>query len=246
MRQPQTGLREILDELESSYGPQQPGWPTDAYDFLVWWHCGYPASDTNCAKGWAALNQQVGVRPRDILEAGNAKLARALASGGMVPELRALRLLQITSRVQDQFGGDLRGGLVGSAAAIRKTLKTFPNIADPGADRMLLFGGISPAAAVPSNCPHVLIRLLRGAERLNYGVNYREAQQLIEDAVPATFDARCRVFLLLKEHGQSVCKRTNPKCDRCAVCDQCAFFRKKSRGRRQDDEPKERAELAES
>ena len=86
----------------------------------------------------------------------------------MVPELRAVRLKEIADRVQDQFGGDLRSGLVGSLKDVRKSLKKFPGIADPGADRALLFGGIAPVAAVPSNCPQVLVRIQRGQERENY------------------------------------------------------------------------------
>lgn len=81
----------------------------------------------------------------------------------MVPELRAMRLKEIAARVQNEFGGDLRRGLFGTMSQVRQTLKRFPNIADPGADRILLFGGIAPVAAVPSNCPHVLVRIQRSA-----------------------------------------------------------------------------------
>ena len=93
-------IPELLDRLESFYGPQQPSWPTDPYLFLVWWHCGYPASDTACAKGWAVLTKTVGTSPEAILAASPEKLAAALKPGGMVPEIRALRLKQIAARVK--------------------------------------------------------------------------------------------------------------------------------------------------
>ena len=48
-------LASILDTLEAFHGVQQPSWPTDPHLFLVWWHCGYPASDGACMKGWEAL-----------------------------------------------------------------------------------------------------------------------------------------------------------------------------------------------
>src|SRR6185437_9165991 len=118
-------------------------------------------------------------------------------------------LKEIAARVKDEYGGDLRSALVGPMAKVRGILKKFPNIADPGADRILLFSEMAAVAAVPSNCPHVLVRLQRGQERENYGVTYREAQQAIEGEVPDTFDARVRAYLLLKYHGQEVCKRTN-------------------------------------
>lgn len=224
-------VADILDQLESHYGVQTPTWPSDPYEFLVWWHCGYPASDVACAKGWASLEKSVGMAPQQILKAGMARLAKALKPGGMVPEIRALRLTGIATRVENEFGGDLRAALVGPIPKVRQLLKKFPNIADPGADRILLFGGVAPVAAVPSNCPHVLVRILSGGERENYGVNYREAQQAIEAEIPAKFDARARAYLLLKQHGQSLCKRSKPKCEECPVNASCRFFAGKTRGR---------------
>ena len=221
-----------LDALGAFYGEQQPNWPTDPYLFLVWWHCGYPASDAACAKGWESLTREIGVEPSRLLAANPAMLALALKPGGMVAELRAMRLKEIAERIEKEFGGDLIEGLKGMPIArVRTALKKFPNIADPGADRILLFGGISPVAAVPSNCPHVLVRIRIGAERENYGVTYKEAQRMIEAEVPAKFDARARAYLLLKRHGQKICKLKNPKCGECPVTESCAFFAGKTRGR---------------
>jgi endonuclease III len=218
-----SSVLEILKRLESFYGSQETCWPTDPYLFLVWWHCGYPASDAACAKGWESLNREVGVEPRQLLTASTPKIASALKPGGMVPELRAMRLREIAARVQDEFGGDLRAALIGPIAQVRRLLKSFPNIADPGADRILLFAGLMPVAAVPSNCPHVLVRIQRGRERENYGVTYPQAQQAIEAEIPETYDARTRAYLLLTRHGQELCKRSNPKCDRCPLNSGCAF-----------------------
>src|SRR5215471_18492448 len=225
-------LTDILNQLESHYSKQEPCWPTDPYLFLVWWHCGYPASDTACNKGWESLNKTIGVELQQLLSATPAKLAAALKPGGMVPELRAMRLKEIAARVKDEFAGDLRSALVGPLAQVRKILKSFPSIGDPGADRILLFGGIAPVAAVASNCPYVLVRILSGQEGKNYGATYREAQQAIEAEVPAKFDARIRAYLLLKRHGQDCCKATNPKCPECPVRTDCAFFAGRNRGRK--------------
>ena len=221
----------MLDKLEKFYGRQAPCWPEDPYAFIVWWHCGYPASDAACTKGWEKLNREVGIEPHNLLAAPPGQLAAALKPGGMVPELRAMRLKEIARRVKDELGGDLRAALAGPLPVARKTLKKFPNIADPGADRILLFAGIAPLAAVPSNCPHVLVRALHGEERENYGVNYREAQQAIAAEVPETVDARKRAYLLLKRHGQEICKRTKPKCEDCPINSHCAFSAGHRRGR---------------
>lgn len=206
---------EILRQVESLYGNQEPCWPTDPYDFLVWWHCGYPASDTSCAKGWEKLNSEVGVEPRQLLTAGAARLAQVLKAGGMVPELRAMRLMEIAARIQDGYGGDLRAGLAGPLSKVRQALKRFPNIADPGADRILLFGGIAPVPAVPSNACMCWCAYSAARSARNYGVTYREAQEAIEAEIPKNLDARTRAYLLVKRHGQTVCKRSNPECEHC-------------------------------
>ena len=230
---PRSGLRtpELLDKFEKFHGMQESCWPVAPYEFIVWWHCGYPPPDSACAKGWERLKSEVGVEPHNLLEATPQKLASALKGGGMVPELRALRLKEIAMRVKDEFGGDLCANLKGALSDARKALKKFPNIADPGVDRILLFARIAPVAAVPSNCPHVLVRVLYGKERENYGVNYREAQSRIAAEVPEAFDARMRAYLLLKHHGQEICKRTKPKCEKCPVSSDCAFFAGHGRGR---------------
>jgi len=213
-----------LDALERHYGVQSATWPTDPWLFLVWWICGYPASDVTCAKGWAALNRTVGTEPANILAASPAVLAGALKTGGLVPELRAERLKEVAYRVLEEFGGDLADALRSMPlASARSVLKSFSGIADPGADRILLFSGISPMPAVPSSSPQVVIRMQRGRPSDNYGRNYKHAQQIISESVPLDMQARMRAFLLLKCHGEQLCKRSTPRCMACPVEASCAY-----------------------
>lgn len=223
-------IANILEILEGFYGEQKAPWPTDPYLYLVWLHCGYPASDDRCSKGWQVLQKNIGTRPNQILDAPFAELTKALAPGGMVPAVRAKRLKEVAARVLGECGGDLRSALACPLPAARKLLKKFPNIADAGADRILLFAGVAPVAAVPSNCPHVVVRILRGREREDYAVTYKESQQEIQ-ALPENFAARTRGFLLLKRHGQNLCKRAKPKCGQCPIRESCAFHLGHDRGR---------------
>ena len=224
-------IPDLLDRLEAHYGPQEPSWPVDPYEFLIWWHCGYPAGDERCARGWASLTHAIGILPDCILSASQAQLAAALKPGGMVPELRAARLQQTAQRVVHEFAGHLDSLFTGPIQTVRKSLKGFPNIADPGVDRILLFAHKSPVAAIPSNCPHVLVRIVHGLERENYGVTYREAQSLIQSQFPQQFESRRRAFLLLKTHGQTICK-SKPLCGRCPLQSDCAYAAGVTRGGR--------------
>ena len=130
---------DLLDRMEAHYGAQEPGFPVDPWEFLIWWHCGYPQSDARCHAGWESLKKCVSIQPRSILAASQAQLAAALKAGGMVPELRAMRLHEIAQRVVEEYGGDLSTLFAGPIAKVRAALKRFPGIANPGADRMLLF-----------------------------------------------------------------------------------------------------------
>lgn len=224
MPQARAAISVLLDRLEKFYGPQEPSFPTDPYEFLMWWHCGYPASDAACAKGWSKLTQDIGFEPKALLRAAPQKMAAALKPGGMFPELRAQRLKEIAFRIENEFGGDLRAGLAGPIPGAKRKLKAFPGIADPGADRILLFAGIAPVAAVPSNCVHVLERIVKGTEGKNYSAAYRDAQREISTATPENCDGRVRAYLLVKRHGQECCKRTKPKCEQCPISAKCAYF----------------------
>ena len=216
-------ITDLLDSLESQYGALDPAAPTDPYEFLIWWHCGYPASEERCSKGWASLTRAIGIAPKQLGAASTAKLTGALKPGGMVPAVRAGRLKEIAARVQGEYGGDLRSALSRlSAPQVRRALKSFPGIGNPGADRIVLFCRLAPVAAVPSACPHVLVRVLHGPEGPKYVAVYSDAQRTL-NTLPATFDARIRGYLLVARHGHEICKRTNPLCERCPLRSQCAF-----------------------
>jgi adenine-specific DNA glycosylase len=140
----------------------------------------------------------------------------------MVPELRAQRLHEIAARVLGDFGGDLKNLFARPEREIRKELKKFPGIGDPGADRIRLFSGSVALPAIPSNCPHVLVRLSVGQEPDNYSAVYRTAKEILHAALPETVEARRRAYLLLKMHGEEICTR-KPKCSRCPLSATCAF-----------------------
>jgi hypothetical protein len=61
-------LPELLDRLEAFHGSKTLWWAVDPYEFLVWRHCGYPASDDRCGRGWRALTSQIGIQPAELLK----------------------------------------------------------------------------------------------------------------------------------------------------------------------------------
>ena len=219
-------ITRILETLEARYGALAAAAPADPYEFLIWWHSGYPASEARCEKGWQSLKHHLGIAPRQLLAAPTAKLTNALKAGGMVPELRAARLKDIAARVQAEYSGDLGAALAKlSVPQARKALKSFPGIGNPGADRILLFARLAPVAAVPSACPYVLVRIADDAQDDKYPAQYAAAQRML-DELPASFDARIRAYLLINRHAGELCKRAHPACGRCPLQAACIFAKR--------------------
>jgi endonuclease III len=229
-------LANILDRLEQHYGVQEAVGPDNPYEMILFVNCGYPATDESCTKGYRPLKAEVGTKPEQILKAPNAKLAKLMKLGGIVPELRAERLKLIARIVNENFGGDLNWAIEEllkdekmpaekRLKRAKSALKEFPVIGEPGADKILLFAGLAPIAAVPSAQTGVPQRILFGLEDKNYGKGYRAAQEAMNAQLPEKFEPRKRAYLLLKKHGEEICKRTRPRCEICPVNVMCAYFR---------------------
>ena len=242
MKKLRSRLADILDTLEENYGPQRPLGPSDPYEMILFVNCGYPATDASCTKGYDPLKAEVGTKPDQILKAPSAKLAKLTQPGGMFPELRAERLKLIARIATENFGGDLNWALEKLMTdeqtpadkrlrRVKGALKEFPVIGEPGADKILLFSGMMPIAAVPSACTGVPQRILFGEEDKNYGRGYRAAKEALAAEVPEKFEVRQRAYLLLKKHGQEICKRTNPKCEICPISRMCVYFRENRTGK---------------
>ena len=152
-----------------------------------------------------------------------------MRAGGIMPELRADRLRTIAERVVREFGGGLEALMKRPLTEVRKALKSFPTIGDPGADRIILFTGKAPVAAVPANALDVPIRLGFGRAARSWGTSYRAAQRALDQTLPRTVPARRRAYLLFRRHAEEVCKRARPLCERCVVSAECEYFQRRGR-----------------
>jgi len=234
-----TNLTQILEILEKQYGAQKLAGPTDPYEMIVFLNCGYPASDAKCAKGFEALKREVAVQAKQILAAPKIKLANLMRASAILPSACAERLKEIAHKTENEFGGSLKpalqkriveakGQLERGLKAAKKVLREFPTIGEPSAEKILLFSGLAPIAAVPSAFVDVPVRIFLGEPGKNYAADYKAAREILDSGLPQTFEARQRAYLLLKKHGQETCKRSKPKCEVCPLTGQCAYLQAKA------------------
>lgn len=215
-------LPKILDALAKMHGEPKPP-RKDPYHLILHENAAYLADDEKREAAFRALDKKIGLRPEKILAASEAKLLEIAKMGGMHPEERADRLRAIAGLVVEEHGGDLGAALDREPKKARKFLKAFPAIGDPGADKILLFSRREPKLALESNGLRVLVRLGYAAEDKSYAKTYKAAITAASKEIKETIEARIRAHQLLRVHGQEVCKRSAPLCDRCMVSKHCAY-----------------------
>ena len=232
-------MTEILDALENTYGPQKLAGPKDPYEMIVFLNCGYPASDAKCAQGFEELKSEISLQPGKLLAASKRKLANVMRVSTIIPGVCAERLKEIARKVIDEFKGDLTAAIKQrirdakdepekALKAAKKALQLFPTIGEPGAEKILLFSGLAPIAAVPSAFVDVPVRIFMGEPGKNYAADYKAAREILDSGLPQTFEARQKAYLLIKKHGQEICKRSKPRCEVCPLTTQCTYLQAKA------------------
>jgi endonuclease-3 len=210
-----------VQQLERYYGPPSAPALRDPFELILYENIAYLVSDDRREKAFRELKKRVGSRPADVLTAPLAQLAQITAMGGIFPELRARRLQESARLVRDDFGGSLLGTLALDPAKARKALQKFPAIGGPGADKILFFTGTVATLAPESNALRVLVRLGLVEDHKNYSTTYRAAGK----ALQAEYGEECApliaAHLLLRRHGQELCRRSAPRCESCPLRKAC-------------------------
>jgi endonuclease III len=215
-------LRRLIGVLGRQYGPQRSLASKDPFQLLLWEYVGYLADDETRAAAFAELKATVGLRPAEIAAAPLPVLSAIARLGGSIAAAqRASRIRDVATTVRDTWGGSLRDVLRLPYADARKALKSFPSIGPPGADKILLLTGARPVLALDSNALRVLLRLGYGWENKNYATSYASAQSAAMEALPRTVPALRNAFLLLRRHGQELCRRNHPSCTVCPLQSSC-------------------------
>jgi endonuclease-3 len=215
-------LQPLVQRLAARYGP--PAKPlSDPFELIIWENIAYLVDDERRAAAFTALGREVGLAPVDIMAASKAQLTEFTQPGGIHAELRAQRLKESAQIVLVEFGGDLASALKLPLKKAMNSLKKFPSIGEPGAEKILLFTRSYPVLALDSNGLRVLLRLGYGEEKKSYSASYKSVKEATANELGTDVDFLISAHLLLKQHGQETCKRNNPRCDECVLRSSCAY-----------------------
>jgi endonuclease III len=215
----------IIEELQSFYGPPEPPKITDPLGMILLENVAYLVSDERREQAFDTLRERVGLTPPEILTAHEESLLEVARLGGMHPAARVEKLRRIAQTALQEFEGDLDKVLKLPLAQAKKSLKKFPGIGDPGAEKILLFSKTHPILALDSNGLRVLLRLGYGEERKSYSSTYRSAQEAVKDEMKKDYDWLIAAHQLLHRHGRELCKMKTPICAPCPLKRYCAYYK---------------------
>ena len=216
-------LKQLITILRKEYGAPPLPPAQGPFEFVLWENAVYLMPDERRREVFEELRLQIGLTPKAIVEADSNVLLELAKRGGMRPETRVFRWREIARITSLQFGDELDQILKWPWDKAKRALKQFPTIGDPGAEKILLFCGVS-AESLPleSNGLRVLTRFGYGREQKSYAASYASTQEAIAAELPRGAKSQLVAHQLLHLHGQTYCKRTNPLCGACPARNECA------------------------
>ena len=218
-------LADVVSRLEALYGPPKRPAVTDPFEMILAESAAYLVDDDRRARVFARLKKEVGLDPEEILETPTPVLVAAIRDGGMLPEHRAEKLVKAANTALEIGLDSLRELIRTDPKKAAKLLQKFPGIAEPGADKILLFSRAKQALGADSNVLRVLVRLGFGEEdEKNYSRMYRSAAQAVAPQLPEDYPWLISAHQLLRRHGQEICRRSAPLCEACPLTNGCRWF----------------------
>lgn len=219
-------FKKLIARLKKHYGEPKLPPAKGPFELVMWENACYLLPDERRAAVFEGLRAQVGLDANAIWNADRETLLALAKMGGMRPETRVFRWREIARITISQFGGDLDRILKEPYEQAKKALKQFPNIGDPGAEKILMYCGACPGLPLEWNGLRVLARVGYGRSQKNYGAAYRSVQEALTGELPRDAAQLSRAHLLLREHGKKLCRNNAPLCDACPAADLCSYPKK--------------------
>lgn len=223
-------LSDVLKTLRRRYGRPAPPISTDPFQLILWEQVAYLVPDPQRRVAFRALQAQVGLQPKDILAASAARLTAIARRGGAIAAAdRAGRMRRSAELAVSRWNGNLKHLLKLPSPQARGALASFPMIGEPGADKILCITTSTRLLPLDSNGLRVLQRLGLSPPGRDYRHSYQAAQAALAAAVPRTRAERLTAYALLREHGQTLCRRNEPLCLECPLRASCPTGTTRSR-----------------
>lgn len=199
-------LERLVGELRQFYGLLPPP-PSDAFMLFVWEVLSFHSTPFQRDAAFGALKRNLALTPDSMSKVAPKKLEDSVRFAGSYfdQRLRALR----TGITVFQRHPDLAKTLKGPVPEAQALLGQLPQMADGGADRMLLFAG-----------GHRVFPMDAGVGRVVRRLGYEEAPT---GDLPGDVDAYRRASTYLTHHSVVTCTESDPHCGVCPIRSDCPY-----------------------
>jgi endonuclease III len=214
-------LGEVVRSLREHYGPPEQLPTTDPFELVLLENVAYLATPVRRREAFEELRRTIGTDPEALIAADQSALERVTARG-ILKSTFADKLHECARIAIEKFNGNLDAVIRGPLEKAKKALRSFPGIGEPGAEKILLFTGRHALLAPESNGLRVLARLGFVQEDKSYSRMYAASRQVAKE-LPDDPRVMLEAHLLLQHHGQTLCRRTKPKCGGCPLNRACGF-----------------------
>ena len=221
-------LTQVIERLKAHFGKQVGPKVDGPWEMILWENVAYLADDERRKQAFQTLKMQIGTEPKRIRSATDEALLKATGHG-ILPEQFVAKLRKCAQIALEEFDSDLQPVLNLPLSKAKKAFQKFPGIGEPGAEKILMFTQTCPLLALDSNGLRVLVRLGFGEEKKSYSTTYRLVQRAVKEELGEDFAWLIQAQLLLRCHGQEVCRRTEPLCDNCPLARDCEYYRRSIR-----------------
>lgn len=211
-----------IETLRTMHGNVPPPPVHGPLELIIWENIAYLADTDRRSRAFDLLRSTVGTSPDAILAATDDALL-AVAKHGIVPAQTVVKLRRIAQTMEDEFPNGLEPVLKLPVKQAVRELRKFPMIGEPAAEKILLVAGGEPMLCFESNGLRVVERLGCFAATGRYDADYKSARKALAPFVPPDAAWLTSAHLLLRRHGQTICRRTQPNCASCPLMTVCDF-----------------------
>lgn len=212
----------VLELLDDAYGPAEwipSGKPVDE---LVATILSQNTSDTNTKRAFEALTRRFPTW-QAVKDAPTSEVAGAIRAGGLADQ-KAPRIQKVLGQILDDSNEDQNHRFLQRLQALSLSdamnwLTSFSGVGPKTAACVLLFAAGMPALPVDTHVYRVSKRL----GLIGSGVDAVRAHEVLRSRIQPEDAYRFHVHMI--NHGRTVCRARNPRCDTCTLASICPYRR---------------------
>ena len=205
-------LQEMYDLLSSHYGPQD-WWPGDSpFEIMVGAILTQNTNWKNVERAIDNLKRAGVLSLAAMSELPPALLAEYIRPAGYY-NIKAVRLQNFFSLINEKWGGDLDAFLRQSVGALREQLLSVKGIGPETADSMALYAAEKPIFVVDAYTHRILHR----HDIIDESFGSYQIQELFMDSLEEDSRLFNEFHALIVQVGKDFCKKSKPACDLCPL-----------------------------